>query len=125
MSKKNLIKFSISLYILLIPTLLFSYSIEFDKAMELAIKNNKKLQADRLAVDKSKQDLQEAKGYELGKLNFKHTLSNTNQAGHIFGMKLSSREATFADFGFDQFLTSDAMIKIMNNKIFVSFARKN
>ena len=99
---------------------LYSYTIKFDQAIELAVENNKELKAKELTIKKAEQDLKEAKGYDFGKFEFKHTLSNTNNAGYVFGMKLASREASFADFGFDEFLTSSAMIKIMNNKTNIS-----
>ncbi len=45
-----------------------------------------------------------AKGYSLGKLDISYMIMRTNDALNSFGMKLSSREASFNDFGFDEFL---------------------
>jgi outer membrane protein TolC len=109
-------KFVPFLMLLMAHSSLYSYTIKFDQAIKLAVENNKELKAKELTIKKAEQDLKEAKGYDFGKFEFKHTLSNTNNAGYVFGMKMASREASFADFGFDEFLTSPAMIKMMNNK---------
>lgn len=50
-------------------------------------------------------DVKIAQGHRYGQLDFSETFSKTNHPGHIFGMKLASREATFNDFGFDEFLS--------------------
>ncbi len=47
-----------------------------------------------------------AKGYNYGKLDATVMGLRSNDAGNVFGFKLQSREATFEDFGFDQFLGS-------------------
>jgi outer membrane protein TolC len=45
-----------------------------------------------------------AVGYNYGKLDFVQTAMRSNDAGNVFGFKLQSREATFGDFGFADFL---------------------
>lgn len=45
-----------------------------------------------------------AKGYNYGKLDLTQNIIHSNDAGNVFGFKLQSREATFNDFGFDEFL---------------------
>lgn len=45
-----------------------------------------------------------AKGYNYGKLDLTQNIIHSNDAGNVFGFKLQSREATFKDFGFDEFL---------------------
>jgi len=44
-----------------------------------------------------------AKGYNYGKLDLVQLAMHSNDAGSIFGFKLQSREASFADFGFAEF----------------------
>jgi len=44
-----------------------------------------------------------AVGYNYGKLDFVQTAMRSNDAGNVFGFKLQSREASFADFGFSEF----------------------
>ena len=92
------------LAILTCPILLFSYTIDFKTSLNKTIENNKGLKAKKLEIEESKLDLQEAKGYDYGNLVFNENIVNTDHAGYVFGMKLASREATFGDFGFDEFL---------------------
>ncbi len=49
-----------------------------------------------------------AKSYNYGKLDFIQNALRSNDAGNVFGFKLQSREATFGDFGFSDFLTPPA-----------------
>lgn len=91
-----------------LPLYLFSYSIDFETALEKTIENNKGLKAKKLEIEKSKYDLEEAKGYDYGSLVLSENISKTNHAGYVFGMKLASREATFGDFGFNEFDMSGA-----------------
>jgi len=89
--------------LLSLPLLVISLNakvIDFNKALNLTIKNNKELKAKKLEIDKSKLDLKEAKGYKYGNLVFNENISRTNNAGYVFGMKMASREAKMSDFGF-------------------------
>jgi outer membrane protein TolC len=45
-----------------------------------------------------------AQGYSYGSLDIVQSIMRSNDAGNVFGFKLSSREASFADFGFAEFL---------------------
>lgn len=92
------------LLFLILPISLFSFEINFQDALTMALQNNKELKAKKLSVDKAKQDLREAKGYDFGTLKFNENWSKTNHAGYVFGMKMAQRGATFSDFGFDYFI---------------------
>gem|GEM_PF-651501 len=105
----------ISIGIVISQALLFSYTANFDDSIKLAIKNNQELKAKKLDVEKAKQELREAKSYDRGKIEFNENITNTNNPLYVFGMKLSQRQVSFMDFGFDQFLSSSAMGKIMTN----------
>ena len=45
-----------------------------------------------------------AKSYNYGNLDYTLNALRSNDAGNVFGFKLQSREATFRDFGFSDFL---------------------
>jgi len=94
-----------SCLLLITPIFLYSYTINFESSLDKTINNNKDLKAKKLEIEKSKLDLKEAKGYSYGSLVFSENIIKTNHAGHVFGLKLGAREATFSDFGFDQFLS--------------------
>lgn len=87
------------------PLLLFSQIVDFDTSLMETLKNNKGLKAKKLDINLAKYDLAKAKGYNYGNLVFNENISNTDNSGYVFGMKLASREANFGDFGFKDFLT--------------------
>ncbi|NPA10828.1 MAG: TolC family protein [Epsilonproteobacteria bacterium] len=84
--------------------MLMAKSVTFDEILKETLKNNLELKAKKLNIDKAKAQLKEAKGYDFGKLIFSEEVARTNNALYVFGMKLESREATFRDFGFSDFL---------------------
>jgi outer membrane protein TolC len=93
----------IKLLLILSPLLLFGYTIDFETALTKTIEMNKGLKAKKLNINLSEEDLNQAIGYNYGSLVFNENISKTNNAGYVFGMKLASREATFGDFGFNEF----------------------
>lgn len=90
------------LYLLLANSYLFSQSVDFEKALDLTLENNIKLKTQKLDIENSNLDIQKVKSYSYGKLELMHEMSRTNHSGYVFNNKLSSREATFRDFGFAQ-----------------------
>lgn len=98
---------------------LYGNVIDFQTSLQKTLENNKGLKAKKLEVEKAKYDLEEAKGYSYGSLVFNENISQTNNAGYVFGMKMASREATFGDFGFDQFLNpmGEALMKANSDSL--------
>jgi outer membrane protein len=86
--------------------LLLAKNVTFNEVLKETLNNNLELKAKKLNIDKAKADLDKAKGMEWGKFIFNEEVSRTNNALYVFGMKLGSREATFADFGFSDFLAN-------------------
>ena len=74
------------------PTLKEAYSI--------LQKENLEIKAATFDVSIAKQKEKKVNGKNWGKLDFIQDISRSNDAGNVFGFKLSSREATFGDFGF-------------------------
>lgn len=91
------------LYLLLMITTLNSEIIDFNSALNLTLKNNVKIKSQELNIKQSKQEIKKLESISYGKVNLFHEMSRTNHAGYIFNSKLSSREATFNDFGANQF----------------------
>ena len=104
--------------------LLFMYSIMFgaienlklQDAISLLKKNNSEIKIAKLKEEIAKFQTKIAKSYNYGMLNFTFDALRSNDAGNVFGFKLKSREATFGDFGFDQFLApmGQALMKADN-----------
>ena len=87
-----------------LSSLLMAKTVNFDTVLKESLNSNLELKAKKLNIDKAEADLKTAKGYDWGKLVFSEEISRTNNAMYVFGMKLESREATFKDFGFADFL---------------------
>jgi outer membrane protein len=87
---------------LLLISFAYSQSVSFDKILESTIKNSKDLQEQKLNIDSSKLDIENVDSLSYGKLSLSEEISRTNHAGYVFNYKLSSREASFRDFGFTQ-----------------------
>ncbi|WP_152058561.1 TolC family protein [Aliarcobacter butzleri] len=86
----------------LISTLCYSQSINFNEVLQQALENSKDLKKQALNIDSIKQDYNIVDGINYGKVSISSEVSRTNHAGYVFNSKLSSREATFRDFGFSQ-----------------------
>ena len=87
---------------LLLASFSYAQSVNFDKILDLTIKNNKDLKQQQLSIDSSKLDIDYIDSISYGKASLSHEISRTNHSGYVFNSKLSSREATFDDFGFSQ-----------------------
>ncbi|PUE63664.1 TolC family protein [Arcobacter caeni] len=87
---------------LLVTSLTFAQSVNFEEVLSLSLQNNKDLQQQKLNIQSSNLDIKTIDSINYGKLSITEELSRTNHSGYVFNSKLSSREATFRDFGFAQ-----------------------
>jgi len=74
------------------------------KALQLTNRQNIEIDIAEFDRKVAKLGVKVANGYNFGKLDATLMGLRSNDAGNVFGFKLQSREATFGDFGFDQFL---------------------
>ena len=88
----------------LAPLIMFASTITFDEALKETFANNKELKAKKLNIELAKEDLKKAKSYDWGRFFISEDITNTNNPLYVFGNKLESREATFGDLGFADFL---------------------
>jgi outer membrane protein TolC len=109
---------------LLIVSLTYAQSINFDEVLEMTIKNSKDLKQQQLNIDSSKLDSQTIDYINYGKLSISEEISRTNHAGYVFNSKLSSREATFDDFGAGQFQGINSL-NVQPNNLNYPDARNN
>ena len=79
-------------------------NLTLKKALQLT--NRQNIEIDIAEFDRkiAKLGVKVANGYNFGKLDATLMGLRSNDAGNVFGFKLQSREATFGDFGFNQFL---------------------
>jgi len=87
------------LYLLLLSTYSLSQTINYEEVVSQTIENNNRLKLQELNIEASKIDIQKVNGLSYGKLELNHEVMRTNHPGYVFNSKLSSREASFNDFG--------------------------
>ncbi|RBQ31535.1 transporter [Arcobacter sp. FW59] len=92
------------IYISFFLSTIFCYaqSITFQEVLNQSLENSKDLKKQELNIDLAKQDRKIVDSFSYGKLEINSQISRTNHSGYVFNSKLSSREATFKDFGFSQ-----------------------
>ncbi|EQB40733.1 transporter [Sulfurimonas hongkongensis] len=81
-----------------------SKALTLEEAIEILKSKNLEIKSASFDVDSARAEIKTASGSHWGKLDFIQDFSNSNDAGNVFGFKLTSREADFNDFGFDEFL---------------------
>ncbi|MDX1294822.1 MAG: TolC family protein [Sulfurimonadaceae bacterium] len=86
-------------------SLLFAQErLDLERALEIVKKENLEIKTADYALQSAEADANIASGYHFGKLDFTQNVVRSDDAGNVFGFKLTSREASFNDFGFDEFL---------------------
>jgi outer membrane protein TolC len=88
---------------LIISKLAFAQTISFEEALNKTIENSKDLQKQKINIDIAKTNSDFVDGVNFGKVSLNSDISRTNHSGYVFMGKLSSREATFKDFGAGEF----------------------
>ena len=98
---------------LIISKLAFAQTISFEEALNQTIENSKDLQKQKINIDIAKTNSDFIDGVNFGKVSLNSDISRTNHSGYVFMGKLSSREATFKDFGAEEFnpLNPNALVK--------------
>ena len=80
-------------------------ALTLDQALQLLKTKNLEIKAAKFDELAAKEDIDAVWGKNWGKLTFTQDAARSNDAGNVFGFKLTSREATFGDFGFADFLS--------------------
>lgn len=79
-----------------------------DEALLILKSKNLEIKSATLDIQAAKEDKAIAKANHFGKLDIVQDFARSDDAGNVFGFKLSSREADFGDFGFSDFLNPPA-----------------
>ena len=94
-------------YLLIVSLLsltLYAKSLTLQEALKIVRSNNLELKVAKLQTDMKAIEAKIAKSYHYGKLDLEVMGMRSNDPGNVFGFKIQSREATFKDFGFEDFL---------------------
>jgi outer membrane protein TolC len=86
-----------------------SNSPTLDEAIEILKSENLEIKTASFDVDSAKADKKTASGNHWGKLDLVQDIATSNDAGNVFGFKLTSREANFGDFGAKEFMDNFMM----------------
>ncbi len=82
--------------------------LSLNEAVSLLKEQNLEIKAASLEAKNAQNDVSLSQGYSYGALDFTQNVVRSNDAGNVFGFKLSSREANFGDFGAQEFMASTA-----------------
>ena len=93
----------LSFALLLNASTLSADSITLNEAIDILKTQNLEIKAATLEVSSARAEADTVSGMNWGKLDFEQNVARSNDAGNVFGFKLTSREATFGDFGFGDF----------------------
>lgn len=85
-----------------------SESITLDNAIDILKSQNLEIKAAEFDIQSAVEDAKSTSASHYGKLEFIQDFVRSDDAGNVFGFKLSSREADFGDFGFSDFLNPPA-----------------
>ncbi|MCF6331233.1 MAG: TolC family protein [Sulfurimonas sp.] len=96
-------KIFLILFSVLLTNLFASKPLTLNKALEILQTQNIEIKIASLDVDSAKAKIDVANGNNWGKLDLIQDVVNSDDAGNVFGFKLTSREASFNDFGFSEF----------------------
>jgi outer membrane protein TolC len=100
------------LTILLLPFLSFNQAsadgerlenLTLTQALELVKSRNQEIKVSKFNEQIKAFEARAAKGNRYGNMDVTFQAMNSNDAGNVFGFKMQSREATFGDFGFNEF----------------------
>lgn len=88
---------------LLLTSFTYAQTVNFEQALNFTFKNNKDLKKQKLDIEVANLNIEKVNSISYGKLSFEEQINRTNHAGYVFNSKLSSREASFNDFGASEF----------------------
>jgi len=78
-------------------------ALSLENALELLKNQNLEIKAAKLDENIAQEEIKTISGMNWGKLNFIQDVARSDDAGNVFGFTLSSREASFGNFGFSEF----------------------
>ena len=85
-----------------------STPLTLSEALDVLKAENLSIKSATVKVDTAKLDIESASGNHWGKLDFIQDYANSNDAGNVFGFKLTSREVVAQDFAIDGLNNPDA-----------------
>jgi outer membrane protein TolC len=81
-------------------------NLSLNQALDLMKQDNLELKISKFNEQIKEYEAVVAKGHSLGRVDVTVKDAYSNDAGNVFGFKLKSREATFGDFGAEEFMNN-------------------
>ncbi len=85
---------------------LYKDNLNLEQAIEILKANNLEIKAAAYDIQTAQATKDQASGTAWGTLDFIQNISRSDDAGNVFGFKLTGREADFGDFGADEFMNN-------------------
>jgi len=101
-----IIKRVILLLSLSLPLVAGVKGLSLRHALDMVKHDNLEVKIARFSEQMQKMEVKVAEGMNYGSLNLSLMGMRSNDAGNVFGFKLQSREATFGDFGAEEFMNN-------------------
>ena len=93
-------------------------NLTLDAAIEILKQDNLEIKAAQYELQSTQAKTDQASGMHWGSLDLILNAANSNDAGNVFGFKLTSRQATFGDLGFADFsLTNPDILEVKPNDL--------
>jgi len=114
------------IFFLALPLFAGLHNLDINQAISLLKKNNLELKVSHFNEQMKAYEALAVKGQNYGKLDVSVAGMRSNDAGNVFGFKLQSREATFGDFGFAEFdSTNPNILNVQPNDLNYPEARNH
>ena len=84
-------------------TLPGEHDLTLDEAIEILKEDNLEIKAAQYELQSTEAKTAQASAMNWGTLDLIFNAANSDDAGNVFGFKLTSRQASFGDFGFSEF----------------------
>ncbi len=81
-------------------------NLNLTEAIEILKANNLEIKVADYDIKSAEKTRSQASGAAWGSLDFIQNISRSDDAGNVFGFKLTSREANFGDFGAEEFMNN-------------------
>ena len=114
------------LFVLIIATLSLNAGLKrlsLNRALELLEESNLEIKVSKYEEMMKFYDIAKVKAKKYGTLDLTVTALRSNDAGNVFGFKMQSREASFADFGFADFMNAIGQGAMMSGGDFARFSQ--
>lgn len=96
-------KKAIVVFILSLASLSANSPLSLDEAVQILKQDNLEIKAAQLELQSTQAKTGQASAMNWGSLDLILNAANSDDAGNVFGFKLTSRQASFGDFGFAEF----------------------